>query len=189
MLPCSLLAHASMPLKYWDEAFLTSVFLINRMPTAVLQNRSPFEVLFHAKPDYINLKVFGCLCFPYLRPYNHHKLQYRSSPCTFLGYSGQHKGYRCLDAKGRIFITRHVVFDETRFPFAEAATAPVSSVVTPLVYPSLLPPITNRFSVSQHLMVSGFAAACGSSVSPVLASGSLASLPELVTTDSAASSL
>jgi hypothetical protein len=28
----ALLAHDSIPLKYWDEAFLTATFLINRTP-------------------------------------------------------------------------------------------------------------------------------------------------------------
>jgi hypothetical protein len=28
----ALLAHVSIPLKFWDEAFLTAVFLINRLP-------------------------------------------------------------------------------------------------------------------------------------------------------------
>jgi hypothetical protein len=32
----ALLAHASMPLKYWDEAFLAATFLINRTPTKLL---------------------------------------------------------------------------------------------------------------------------------------------------------
>jgi hypothetical protein len=38
-----LLAHASMPLKFWDEAFLTATFLINRLPTPVLHHMSPIE--------------------------------------------------------------------------------------------------------------------------------------------------
>ncbi|KAF7809814.1 Retrovirus-related Pol polyprotein from transposon TNT 1-94 [Senna tora] len=42
----ALLAHASMPLKYWDEAFRTSVYIINRLPTTTLKNPSPLEVLF-----------------------------------------------------------------------------------------------------------------------------------------------
>jgi hypothetical protein len=29
----SLLAHANMPLKYWDEAFSTAAYLINRTPS------------------------------------------------------------------------------------------------------------------------------------------------------------
>jgi hypothetical protein len=46
---------------------------------------------------------------------------------VFLGYSPHHKGYRCLDvASNRIIISRHVVFDETSFPFA-AADSPRSS--------------------------------------------------------------
>jgi histone deacetylase 1/2 len=32
----SLLAHASMPLKFWDDAFLTAVFLINRLPSKII---------------------------------------------------------------------------------------------------------------------------------------------------------
>ena len=70
----TLLAHASLPLKYWDEAFRTSVFLINRMPTPRLNLLSPLEVLFHTTPDYSSLRVFGCLCYPNLRPYNKLKL-------------------------------------------------------------------------------------------------------------------
>jgi histone deacetylase 1/2 len=46
-------------------------------------------------------------------------LQFRSKQRAFLDYSGQHKGYRCLDiATGRIYISRDVVFDESVFPFS-----------------------------------------------------------------------
>jgi histone deacetylase 1/2 len=34
----SLLSYASMPLKYWDETFLTVVYLINRHPRKVIQS-------------------------------------------------------------------------------------------------------------------------------------------------------
>jgi hypothetical protein len=37
----SLLAHASMPLKYWDDAFLATTYLINRLLTKVLDFSSP----------------------------------------------------------------------------------------------------------------------------------------------------
>jgi hypothetical protein len=47
-----------------------------------------------------------------------HKLAPRSTACVFLGYPSSHKGYRCLDMPTkRIIISRHVVFDETCFPF------------------------------------------------------------------------
>jgi hypothetical protein len=72
----SLLAHAHMPLKYWDEAFLAATYLINRLPTKVLQFSTPLELLFKEKPNYDGLRTFGCACWPNLRPFNTHKLQF-----------------------------------------------------------------------------------------------------------------
>lgn len=44
------LAQASMPPKYWDEAFRTSVYLIKRLPTITLKGMSPLEALFGTHP-------------------------------------------------------------------------------------------------------------------------------------------
>lgn len=115
----SILAHASMPLQFWDEAFITATYLINRLPSKVINNQTPFERLFHQNPDYSMLRVFGCTCWPNLRPYNTRKLAFRSKQCVFLGYSNLHKGFKCLDVnEGRVYISHGVVFDETIFPFA-----------------------------------------------------------------------
>jgi IS30 family transposase len=70
----SLLAHVHMLLKYWDESFLAATYLINRLPTKVLQFSSPLEILFKEKPNYIGLRTFGCSCWPNLWPFNTHKL-------------------------------------------------------------------------------------------------------------------
>jgi hypothetical protein len=44
----------------------------------------------------------------------------RSIKCVFLGYSSQHKGYRCLDPTiSRVYISRHVIFNETIFPYKQ----------------------------------------------------------------------
>lgn len=113
-------AHASMPLKFWDEALLTAVFLINRLPSRVIQNTTPHERLLGKKPDYSFLQIFGCACWPNLRPYNTKKLQFHSKRCVFLGYSNSHKGFKCLDpSKGRVYISRDIVFDEHVFPFSD----------------------------------------------------------------------
>jgi hypothetical protein len=81
------------------------------------------HLLLSANPNYSNLHVFGCACWPNLRPYNSHKLQFRSTRCAFLGYNNLHKGFKCLDiATGRIYISHDVVFDETQFLFAQLHT-------------------------------------------------------------------
>lgn len=115
----SLLAHASMPLKFWDEAFTTATYLINRTPSKVINFDTPIERLLHIKPNYEALRTFGCACWPNLRPYNAHKLSFRSKQCVFLGYSSLHKGFKCLEpSTGRVYISRDVVFDEGVYPFA-----------------------------------------------------------------------
>jgi hypothetical protein len=87
------------------------------MPTPLLKNRSPFEVLFKCKPDYKFLRTFGCACWPNLRPYNSNKLQSHSLQCLFLGYSPNHKRYKCINLlTKRFYISRDVVFDENVFP-------------------------------------------------------------------------
>jgi hypothetical protein len=114
----TLLAHASVPLKFWDEAFLTAVFLINRLPSRVINNQSPHERLFGHPPDYTSLRTFGYAIWPHLRPYNSKKLQFRSKRCVFLSYSNLHKGFKCLDpSDGHVYISRDVIFDEHIFPF------------------------------------------------------------------------
>jgi len=116
----SLLTHAAMALKFWDKAFITATNLINRLPSKVIKDQTPLELLFHQKPDYLTLRTFGCACWPNLRPYNSRKLQFRSKQCVFLGYSNMHKGFKCLDiSEGRVYISRDVVFDENVYPFAD----------------------------------------------------------------------
>jgi hypothetical protein len=130
----ALLSHAHTPLRFWDDAFQSACYLINRLPTSVLQFQSPYEKLFNTSPDYLFLKTFGCSCWPNLRPYNTHKLQPRSTQCVFLGYSLIHKGYKCLHLpSNRLYISRDVVFDENTFPFHKysSSSPPIPSKSSP----------------------------------------------------------
>jgi hypothetical protein len=78
------------------------------------------------------LRTFGCLCFPFLRPYNNHKLDFHSSPCVFFRYSSSHLGYRCPDiASHRIYISRHVRFHEHVFLFDNSEQIAKVSTTTP----------------------------------------------------------
>jgi histone deacetylase 1/2 len=62
----ALLAHSFLPLHYWDEAFLTACYLINRMPTPVLNKETPLFRLLQVQPNYTFLRIFGCACWPSL---------------------------------------------------------------------------------------------------------------------------
>jgi hypothetical protein len=128
----TLLSHASLPTVHWTYAITTAIHLINRLPTPKLSHKSPWEKLFHKSQDISHLKTFGCICFPLLRPYNTHKLEPRTTPCIFLGYPAFSKGYICLDPKThRIYISRHVVFNETEFlPYLPSQAAPHPTPVT-----------------------------------------------------------
>jgi hypothetical protein len=107
----ALLAHASVPLWMWDSAFQTSCYLINQLPSPVTKNKTPFETLFHSIPNYLVLKVFGCECWPYLKPYNSNKFSSRSKPCVFIVYIKNDHGYKYFNLQsGRIYIARHVIY-------------------------------------------------------------------------------
>lgn len=87
--------------------------------------------LFGKQPNLQLLKVFGCRWYPLLRSYNRHKLQYKSTPYVFLGYVESHKGYKCMDQHGRIYISRHVKFAEHIFPFQKSMSVFISAVGSP----------------------------------------------------------
>ena len=48
----TMLFHANVPLHLWVEAFSTTVFTINYLPTPVLNEASPFEILYGKSPIY-----------------------------------------------------------------------------------------------------------------------------------------
>lgn len=78
----------------------------------------PFHKLYGQEPDYTTLWIFGCRCFPYIRDKTANKFHAKSYPCIFVGYSTEHRGYRCCHPPTRkIFISRHVIFDESVLPY------------------------------------------------------------------------
>jgi hypothetical protein len=127
-----LLAQSHLSSIFWVDAFVTSVCIINRLPSSVLGDVSPFFKLFNKGPDYSLFRSFGCSCFPLLRHYSTHKLMFRSKHCIFLGYSSTQRGYRCLDPVScKVYVSRHVVFYESRFPATKGVlsnSVPVDSV-------------------------------------------------------------
>jgi hypothetical protein len=93
----TLLIQASLPGRYWAEGLHTAVYLLNRLPTEMISAAFPHVTLFGSAASYEDLCIFGCACYPNITATAPHKLAPRSTRCVFLGYSADHKGYRCLD--------------------------------------------------------------------------------------------
>lgn len=75
-----------------------------------------------------------------------HKLDDRSQPCVFLGYSTSQSAYFCLhQPTGRIYVSRHVQFDESKFPFA-APTSPLVETEASLHTTNTSSPLLLSFS-------------------------------------------
>jgi hypothetical protein len=53
-----------------------AAFLINHTPYCVIMYDTPMDQLLGQSPDYTLLRMFGCACWPNLRPYNAHKLSF-----------------------------------------------------------------------------------------------------------------
>ena len=102
--------------------------LINLLPTATLGFLSPWYKLYSQHPDISSYKIFGCVCYPFLKPYNKHKLNHRTTKCIFLGYSSISKGYLCLDLlTNKLYNCRYDLFNETRFPFSFTNSSVIAS--------------------------------------------------------------
>lgn len=79
---------------------------------------SPYETIFGTAPNYSKLQILDCLCYPWLPPYTTHKLDSCFKPCVFIGYYLTQSAYYCLDpSTSKIYVSRHVKFVESSFPF------------------------------------------------------------------------
>ena len=104
----SLMFQTKLPLEYWSDCILTAVFLINRLPSPLLQDKSPYQRLTSKQPGYTCIHIFGCLCYVSTSSKNRHKFQPRAKACIFLGYPS-----------GFIKATRLWIWIQTSFPSLE----------------------------------------------------------------------
>ncbi|GMI96773.1 hypothetical protein HRI_003346600 [Hibiscus trionum] len=106
--------HAkNLPRELWAAAFQTACHVINRLPPWPGTKPSPFERLYHHKPNVSYFRIFGSVGYVHVLKQNRTKLDPKAKKCIFVGYDTYRKGWRCMDSETKkIIISRDVVFDE-----------------------------------------------------------------------------
>ena len=114
--------QACVPLSYWGDCVLTDVHIVNKLPSVAIKNMTPYEKLMGKKPDYNQLRSFGCLAFASNPTRTTDKFAPRGVPCVFLGYPSEQKGYKLLNlTTQQVFVSRDVRFVENVFPYNKKA--------------------------------------------------------------------
>ena len=102
----------------WGHAVLSVVYLINRIPSRVLDFKTPHDVF----SDHVSLvsvsklppKVFGCVAYVHIYSHQRSKLDPCALQCVFIGYSSTKKGYKCYHPPTqKVHVTLDVTFHET----------------------------------------------------------------------------
>jgi hypothetical protein len=112
----AMLQQADLSKEYWPWALDTANYVYQIHPRKDMGTRkTPYELWTGKKPTIAHLRVFGCPCFVHIpaKLGKRDKLDRRSRKMIFIGYSKEHKAYRCIDPlTQQIIHSRDVTFDE-----------------------------------------------------------------------------
>lgn len=111
----STLTEKKMPKEFWAEGVKWVTYVLNRSPTAALENQTPEEAWSGIKPDVTHFRVFGCIGHVHIPEAKRIKLDDKSCKCVFIGSSEESKAYRMYNPiSKKIMVSRDVVFEETK---------------------------------------------------------------------------
>ncbi|GJV18875.1 ribonuclease H-like domain-containing protein [Tanacetum coccineum] len=97
-----------------------------RLPSSVLNGKSPFSLIYDREPNLSHLRSFGCLCFATVVK-GSDKFSHRSENCILIGYASGKKAYKLFSLENRnVLYSRDVTFYETIFPYKMSNNEPVN---------------------------------------------------------------
>ena len=82
-----MLSHKKLSNEYWAEAVGCSVYLFNKSPTVIVQDKIPEEAWSGTKTSVALLIIFGSVAFAHIPDELRRKLDKKSERCIFSSYS------------------------------------------------------------------------------------------------------
>jgi len=108
-----MLNEAKLPKRFWGEALITVVHVINLSPAVALDDNVPDNVWFGKNISYDHLRVFGCKAFVHVPNDERFKLDMKTKQCIFIGYGQDKHGYKLYDpVNKKLMRSRDVIFLE-----------------------------------------------------------------------------
>jgi hypothetical protein len=97
----------------WAEVARTVVYVQNRSPHKVLENKTLEEVFSGKVPEVSHLRIFGCPVYIHIPKDKRTKFDPSGKKGIFFGYSETSKAYRVyVPGYKKVEISRDVIFDE-----------------------------------------------------------------------------
>ena len=110
----SLMKHMRLPNYLWGETIRHVTYLLNRLATRSLNDKTPYELFRGKKPNVSHLRVYGCVGYAKIVGVHLRKLDDRSRKLVHLGTEPGSKAYRLYDPiTKRIVVSRDVIFNES----------------------------------------------------------------------------
>lgn len=109
----SLLKTENMLKRFWGEAVVMNIYLLNQAPTRSVHNKTPYKAWHGKRPNVHHLCMFGCLTYVKNVKLNAKKLDDHNTHMVFIGYETSSKVYMMYELAGRkLHVPQDVVFDE-----------------------------------------------------------------------------
>jgi len=93
--------------EFWAKVVYTTLYLLNRLPISVAQEKTPIEAWTRVKPYAKHMEIFGSNYYVHVAAVKRSKLDDRAEMRTFLRYATHSKGYKVYNLKSKhIVISR-----------------------------------------------------------------------------------
>jgi hypothetical protein len=82
--------------RFWGEAVMMDVYILNRLPTRSIEGKTPYQFWHGKKPSVYHLRVFGSITYMKITRPHLVKLDNMGVKTVFIGYEPGSKAYRRL---------------------------------------------------------------------------------------------